>query len=345
MYYPNTTWTRLFMTVAVVQCVAASFLEAYVVLAVESKLAPEKVQVPSGHTVPMYASLFIFGFAYELLLFWDSLRLSSMIQVVGLCVYNLLLTLYAIFQPKQIQHALYSLSTAQPMGADHTILDPDSRVWEDIEPALLALVAVLALGTVAIWFIAWRLHSEFAWVVYKVIHADIRMKRRVFTLEVNVALVKFGFFFLFGFLVQNIISIGYTGDPEWGMTVGGTFVVWLVAIAGILFARAEHKPGTTVVIVVYFGGVVYLVYKLVKLLNQPGFLMLTIFGFITLAILLCTIVAAIMCFANYDKGLKSYGSNPAAPQTHARSPSENPMIMQNTAYGVRPFLPHRMTID
>lgn len=326
----------------------------------------------------MYASLFIFGFAYEVLLVWDSLRLSSMIQVVGLCIYNLLLTLYAIFQPKQIQHALDSLSTSQPMGADHTILDPDSHVWEAIEPALLALVGVLGLGTAAICCIAYKLHSEFAWLVYKVIHADIGMKRRVFTLEVNVALVKFGFFFLFGFLVQNIINIGNKADPEWAMTVAGTFIVWLVAIAGVLFARAEHKPGTTVVIVsllghptsprypiprpfavqstyfkltysgpqvVYFGGVVYLVYKLVKLLEQPGYLMLTIFGFITLAMLLCTIVAAIMCFANYDKGLKSLGSNPTAPQTHARSPSENPMIMQNTAYGVRPFLPHRMTID
>lgn len=26
-YFPNTTWTRLFLTVAVVQCVAATFLE------------------------------------------------------------------------------------------------------------------------------------------------------------------------------------------------------------------------------------------------------------------------------------------------------------------------------
>lgn len=224
-------------------------LHSYVVLTVESKLAPEAVQVNAGHTVPMYASLFIFGFVYELLLFWDSLRLSSMIQVVGLCIYNLLLTLYAIFQPKQIHDALHLLEIALPMGADHTILDPDSHVWEDIEPALLALVAVLALGTAVMCFIAYKLHSEFAWLVYKVIHADIRMKRRVFTLEVNVALVKFDFFFLFGFLVQNIIKIGLPKDPEWGMTVGGTVVVWLVAIAGILFARAEHKPGTTVVIV------------------------------------------------------------------------------------------------
>ncbi|KAK7968842.1 hypothetical protein PG996_002724 [Apiospora saccharicola] len=345
MYFPNTTWTRLFLAVAVVQCVAATVLEIYVVLTVESKLGPEAAQVMPGHTVPMYAALFIFGFAYELLLFWDSLRLSSMIQVVGLCIYNLLLTLYAIFQPRQIQDALHLLEIALPQGADHTILDPNSHVWEDIQPALLALAAVLAIGTAAMGFIAYKLHSEFAWLVYKVIHADIRMKRRAVTLEVNVALVKFDFFFLFGFLVQNIIRIGYARDPEWGMTAGGTVVVWLVAIAGILFARAEHKPGTTIVIVVYFGGVVYLVYKLVKLMQEPGYLLLTIFGFITLAMLVCTILAAILCFANYGKGLKTYGNNPTALQTHARSPSENPMIMQNTAYGVRPFLPHRMTID
>ena len=157
---------------------------SYVLLTVEDNLAPEAYQVTAGHTVPMYASLFLFGFVYELLLFWDSLRLTSMIQVVGLCIYNLLLTVYAIFQPRQIHDALGRLEVSFAMG-ERPILDPDSHVWQDIKPALIALIGVLAVCTAAMCFIAYRLHAEFAWLVYKVIHADIGMRRRVFTLEVS----------------------------------------------------------------------------------------------------------------------------------------------------------------
>lgn len=95
---------------------------------------------------------------------------------------------------------------------------------------------------------------------------------------------------------------------------------------------------------VYFGGVAYLVFKVLKLLKQRDYYMLSTFGIITLFMLVCTIVAALLCFANYGKGLKDYGS-PKANNVHSRSPSENPILLQNTAYGVRPFLPHRMTID
>lgn len=157
---------------------------SYVVLTVENHLPPEAVQVRPGHTVPMYASLFIFGFAYELLLFWDSLRLTSMIQVVGLCLYNLLLTVYAVFQPRQIHDALERLAHAYPMGGPPILANPD-LVWGQIKPALIALIWVLAVGTLLMGFLAYKLHAEFAWLVYKVIHADIGMRRRVFTLEVK----------------------------------------------------------------------------------------------------------------------------------------------------------------
>lgn len=159
-------------------------LYRYVLLTVEAHLAPEAVQVRAGHTVPMYGSLFIFGFIYELVMFYDALRLSNMIQVVGLCIYNLLLMMYAAFQPRQIRDALYRLAASLIMGK-RPILDPDSNVWHDIEPALIALISVLAVGTAVMCFLAHRLHTEFAWLVYKLINADISMKRRVFVLEVS----------------------------------------------------------------------------------------------------------------------------------------------------------------
>ncbi|KAH8121169.1 hypothetical protein LI328DRAFT_172160 [Trichoderma asperelloides] len=341
MYFPSTTWTRLFLMVAVVQCLTALFLQTYVLLTVEAHLAPEAVQVRAGHTVPMYGSLFIFGFIYELVMFYDALRLSNMIQVVGLCIYNLLLMMYAAFQPRQIRDALYRLAASLIMGK-RPILDPDSNVWHDIEPALIALISVLAIGTAVMCFLAHRLHTEFAWLVYKLINADISMKRRVFVLELHVTLIKFDFFFLLGFLVQSIVDIVIISDPEFGLTIGATFVVLLVAVLSIFFVWSESKIGSAAVICTYFGAAAYLVYKLVILTSEPERSMLTIFGAITLAMLICTIVTAILCLVNYGKGLRTY-TNPQGK--HSRNASDEAFYMRNTAYGVTPFLPHRMTLE
>ncbi|KAI0206827.1 hypothetical protein F4808DRAFT_8571 [Astrocystis sublimbata] len=341
MYFPDTKWTRLFLSVALIQSIVALSLEAYVLITVEDNLAPEAYQVQSGHTVPMYASLFIFGFIYQLVLFYDALRLNSMIQVIGLCLYNVSLLIYSILQPRQIQNALDRLELSLIMG-ERPILNPDSNVWHDIEPFLLVMIAVLAVGTVVLCFLAYKLQAELAWSVYKVIHADISMRRRVIILQVHLALVKFDFFFIIGFLVQNIVHIVYTNVPEFGLSIGATFFVLFVAIFAIVFNLRENKLGTGVITFVYFLEVIYLVYKLVKLSEEPEGFILALFAGITIFMHLATIVAAVLCFVSYGKGLKAYAKS---QDKLARYSGNDTLDLQNTAHGSAPFIEHRMTLD
>lgn len=163
------------------------------------------------------------------------------------------------------------------------------------------------------------------------------------------------------------MDIVIISDPEFGLTIGATFVVLLVAVLSIFFVWSESKIGSAAVIVscplihsgssdqktpfqltsillkcTYFGAAAYLVYKLVILTSEPERSMLTFFGAITLAMLICTIVTAILCLVNYGKGLRTY-TNPQGK--HSRNASDEAFYMRNTAYGVTPFLPHRMTLE
>ena len=61
----------------------------------------------------------------------------------------------------------------------------DVRTWIAVKPFLIAMPCVIAVGTLAMSFVARKLYDEFAWTIYKHISADLRMKRRYLTYQVH----------------------------------------------------------------------------------------------------------------------------------------------------------------
>ena len=110
-----------------------------------------------------------------MLLVYDALRLKNTIQIIGICIYNLGLLIYASVQKDQIHDAIYDLSG-----------NIDNDVWDAVKPFLIAIPCVLAGGTIAMSFVARKLYDEFAWTIYKHISADLKMKRRYLTYQVTI---------------------------------------------------------------------------------------------------------------------------------------------------------------
>ena len=101
--------------------------------------------------------------------------MKNTIQVIGLCMYNVGLLIYAAVQMDQIKKAVNALISLN---------DINLNVYPTAKPFLVAIPCILALGTVLMSFIAWKLYDEFAWTIYKHISADLRMKRRYLTYQV-----------------------------------------------------------------------------------------------------------------------------------------------------------------
>jgi hypothetical protein len=120
--------------------------------------------------------LYAFGFIYELVLVYDALRLKNTIQVIGICLCNVGLLIYGAVQVQQIKEAVGVL----------TVMDKiDKDVWPKTEPFLIIIPIVVAMGSVLMGLVAWKLYDEFAWSIYKHISADLRMKRRYLTYQVG----------------------------------------------------------------------------------------------------------------------------------------------------------------
>lgn len=134
-------------------------------------------------TIPTYLTLFIFGFLYELVLVYDSLRLKNTIQVIGLCIYNLGMLIYASIQYDQIHRAIRALESVG-------YIDSSTMVWDDVHPYLLAVPCIIGIFSLVLSFLAWKLYDEFAWTIYKHISADLRMKRRFLTFQVFPSMLR-----------------------------------------------------------------------------------------------------------------------------------------------------------
>ena len=152
-------------------------LYSYVFARFQSDLRGNASRQEPSRTIPTFLTLYIFGFLYQLILVYDALRLKNTIQIIGLCIYNLGLLIYAAVQKDQIKQAVLDLAATNSIDRD---------IWSQSQPFLIAIPCVIALGTVLLSIVAWKLYDEFAWTIYKHISADLRMKRRYLTFQVRI---------------------------------------------------------------------------------------------------------------------------------------------------------------
>ncbi|KAG0651693.1 Golgi apparatus membrane, partial [Hyphodiscus hymeniophilus] len=309
MYRPKTLWTWAFLLTTTVQAMIVLALESYIFAKFQLSLVhgvPNPTSDQNKKTIPTYLTLFIFGFLYQVVLVYDSLRLKNTIQVIGLCMYNGGMLIYAAIQYDQIQKAINYLE-------GNGFIQAGNPIWNVIRPYLLAVPCIIAFFSLVMSFEAWKLYDEFAWTIYKHISADLRMKRRFLTFQIFITLLKFDFFFFLGFTVQFVVIVSNIGDAEKWVTVAAIPVTIIILLLAAFWTRRENKVGMLITIVLFFGGMAYFIFKLARMYSPsrakdylPVRKNLTSFAVLTIILIVMTIINACACMANFNKGLKPH---------------------------------------
>ncbi|KAL7786292.1 hypothetical protein V8C37DRAFT_392535 [Trichoderma ceciliae] len=337
-------WPMGFLAVTGIQALINLAFEAYVFgkfqLSLGAYISDPQVQ-SQYKTIPTFLTLFIFGFLYELIIVLDALRMKNTIQIIGVCIANLALLVYTALQIEQIQVALGILEVNGALEQDIT----SAMLWDDIKAYLIASPVIIAVSTINMVYIAWKLYQQFAWDILKNIGADYRMKKRFLHYQIYIALLKFDFFFFLGFIIQFVVVVAQRTDPEFALTIATIPITIAILIAAAFFTQRENKPGMICVIVLYFGGLSYFIFKLFRI-YEPSRAQsymavrksLTAFAVITILLIIMTIINAIICMHNFGSGLKAHLMT-------ARKDEEKADIHSFGMNDVKTPIQNRMTID
>ncbi|KAG6186767.1 hypothetical protein E4U36_000367 [Claviceps purpurea] len=340
----KTKWSAAFMGVTALQALVCLGFEAYIFVRFQMSLGVhvDTPDIQSQYkTIPTFLTLFIFGFLYELVIVWDALRMKNTIQVIGVCIANLALLVYTAIQVEQISGAVSKLFQSKALQHGMT----DTILLQKVKAFLIAIPAIIGLSTLLMVFISWKLYQEFAWDILKNIGADYRMKKRFLHYQVYIALLKFDFFFFLGFIIQFVVVVAEKSDPEFALTIATIPITIIILLAAAFFTRRENKPGMVSTVILFLGGLSYFIFKLVRI-YQPSrsgsyFAVrksLSAFAVITIMLLILTIVNAVICMNNFNKGLKPH-------LMASRKIEEKPDATSISLHDVKPQISSRMTID
>jgi hypothetical protein len=164
--------------------------------------------------------------------------------------------------------------------------------------------------------------------------------------QIYIALLKFDFFFFLGFTIQFLVIVNGLKDFELGLHVAAIPITIAILLCAAFFTQRENRIGVCFVILLYFGGLAYFFFKLVRI-YQPGHEQdyravrrsLTAFAVLTIILIILTITNAFICMSNFGAGLKAHLVRPSGPDPEKEDANSYQLNDQ------KPSLPTRMTID
>lgn len=309
MLKPETNLEWAYFAATTVQAAAITALQLTVLFRYLDWVNPVIYQVPLSYTAPISIAVFVGGCIYQSFLTIDAFRIKNNIQLFAQCICNICLSISSAMQYGQIKKAVHRVTKGYDMF--HTpFAKLDIPFWSQTNPLLIAGIVVVFGCTVAMCYLAYKLHREFAWALYKDISADINIRSRYLTYQVYLVLIKLSLYFLIAFIiVYGFVNVHYV-QPEFSLTIGIIPVSILQIGLAVYYTRVEAALGMAFTILVYLAGIAYLISRIIVLCGNSLYSKTTLkdeqllFAIVAIFFIFAATVSAVQCWLNFGKGLK-----------------------------------------
>ncbi|KAK1145024.1 hypothetical protein N8T08_004739 [Aspergillus melleus] len=346
MFKPGTTAEWLFCGALTIQAVTILILETFTLAQWASWVQPNIIQITISYITPLNLGILLFACLYLSILGIDAVYHKNEILLLAICASNTCGLAYSIMQYKHIRAAIHHLPLSYD-GQFRPFVDLDRDIWPQVKPAQLAAPAIIGLCTLILWPLAYQLHRQFVWELYRSINGDAKTKVRHRAYEIYVVLLKVDFYFIIGFILQyNLIDVHFD-EPEYSLTMAIIPATLIVMFSGLYLVRSERKIATICVIICYFAMIAYLLSRIIILFgnglraNTDGKDMMLLFAFMALALTTLMVLSVIRCILNFGQGLK----NVLKPNTLSDRESYRPRPLSEYPSSPVHSLHSRMTID
>ena len=102
----------------------------------------------------------------------------------AICVSNVFAMAFAAMQYPAMKGFCESMPEQRAMP-DIPLVDISRNIWPQIRGPQLAVPIFIGLCTLGIWGLAFQLHKQYAWSIYRSVQGDSRMRARYLAYEVS----------------------------------------------------------------------------------------------------------------------------------------------------------------
>ncbi|KAF9629013.1 hypothetical protein BFW01_g10216 [Lasiodiplodia theobromae] len=310
MYKPRSLWESGFLGIVAAQAAVITILEVFMLIHYQRWVNPGAYEMVRSYTIPLNVGLFVFGCWWQLLLTTDALRLRNNIQLFALCVANGCLFGVNIMRYWQTKETNEELLIATIDDGSNPLVKTDVSYWPVVKPALITSTAWVGISTLGMSGLAYKLHNDFAWEIYKHVSADVALRKRYLAYQVFLVLMKLGVYFFIAFLVlYGVINVHYE-MPEFAIVMTLIPAALLQISLAVWCTRSELKVGMAVVILLFCAAAGYIMSRIAamggegpraKTLLKDEMLL---FASVAWLFVVATLVTAIQCMINFNHGLK-----------------------------------------
>ncbi|EKG13423.1 hypothetical protein MPH_09449 [Macrophomina phaseolina MS6] len=266
---------------------------------------PSAYDMTRAYTIPLNVGLFVFGCWWLLLLTTDAVSAKNNIQLFALCVCNA-----CLFGVNVMRYDQTSETAEELLTAANGLVKPDFSYWDVVEPAIITSIVWVGVSTLSMCGLAFKLHRDFAWEIYKHVSANVDLRRRYLAYQVFLVLMKLGVYFFIAFLVlYGVINVHYA-MPEFAIVMALIPAALLQISLAVYSARKENKFGMAVVILLFFTAAGYVASRFVVMVNgsdRSNTLLkgeMLLFALVAFLFVAATFGNAIQCMINFNHGLK-----------------------------------------
>ncbi|KAH9821227.1 hypothetical protein DFH28DRAFT_951869 [Melampsora americana] len=294
-----------FLAVLIIQSIAIISILGSTVSKIKKEIQTSTPQLTSVST---YLVIFIIANVFSIIMTFDSLFNKNVVQLISLCLFNVLMSAYGAVLPRQIKRALTNPGGAVSWNGAREGTSCNMYVscygvqylYGDIQGWIIAIPVITGVCSCLLGYLTWLIYKEFGWDIFKQIGADLRLKRIIQQKYVFYMLQKFNLFFFIGFSLQFLILSGAMSSLEKAFTI--------CILAGIAVSH-EIKWMISVYAVVWVAAMSLFVFKLVRIYQEPVYASavrsLTLFSVLSILSLFATGIMVGLCYQNFGRGSKS----------------------------------------